>query len=120
MAQYGPGFVGNTSFENAVAAPYFGYQEPFVNASEFWYPVANGQYQSPKMLQNFTTSTAVPRQLGSFGSAHKKRKHRKVSKKAKKAKKIRTKKANRSTSLKKLLSLIKPTIRRSIAVSIDN
>ena len=47
---YGPGYKGQTSFVNALSAPYFGYQEPFINASEWWYPVAGGAYQSPNML----------------------------------------------------------------------
>jgi hypothetical protein len=50
---YGPGYKASTSFQNAVSAPYFGYQEPFMNASEWWYPVADSKYQSPGMLQNF-------------------------------------------------------------------
>ncbi len=52
-SQYGPGYTSQTSFENAVAAPYFGAQEPFLNASSWWYPVADNQYQSPGMLQNW-------------------------------------------------------------------
>ena len=52
-AEYGPGFLGQTSFENAVAAPYFGSQENFVNPSEWFLPVADNQYQSPQMLQNW-------------------------------------------------------------------
>lgn len=38
-------------FPNAVAAPYFGSELPFQNAPEFWYPVTNGAYQSPDMLE---------------------------------------------------------------------
>lgn len=61
----GHSFGAQTSFPNALAAPYFGYQEPFIQASEWWYPVADGAYQSPQMLQNF-----------SFG-ARNRRRHRK-------------------------------------------
>jgi hypothetical protein len=44
----GPGFPNNNgTFPNAKAAPYFGSMEPFQNASEWWYPVAKGAYQSP-------------------------------------------------------------------------
>lgn len=58
----GIGHEGPTSFTQKVYAPYFGSQEPFLNASEWWYPnpgskgapigkgVAN--YQSPGMLYN--------------------------------------------------------------------
>lgn len=45
----GPGYAGQTSYSNAYA-PYFGASEPFVNASDWWYPQANGQIQSPMML----------------------------------------------------------------------
>ena len=60
----GPGFGGSTSFKNGYA-PYFGSQEPFVNASEFWYPnTSDGamklspsnqptNYQSPGMLRSY-------------------------------------------------------------------
>jgi hypothetical protein len=60
----GPGFRGATSFQNGYA-PYFGGQEPFINASEFWYPnpteravklVPDNQptnYQSPGMLRSY-------------------------------------------------------------------
>lgn len=50
---YGPGYVGQTSFQNAVAAPYFGSPENFINPSSWWLPIANNQYQSPEMLQNW-------------------------------------------------------------------
>jgi len=64
MGGMGPGFAGPTSFQNGYA-PYFGGQEPFVNASEFWYPnpsagalklVPDNQptnYQSPMMLRPY-------------------------------------------------------------------
>jgi hypothetical protein len=52
-SEYGPGYMGQTSFENAVAAPYFGSQENFINPPEFFLPVADNQYQSPQMLQNW-------------------------------------------------------------------
>ena len=64
MGDMGPGFPGATSFQNGYA-PYFGGREPFVNASEFWYPnVSTGaanlvpsnqptNYQSPKMLRPY-------------------------------------------------------------------
>ena len=45
----GPGYAGQTSFPN-VYAPYFGASEPFVNASNWWYPRPNGVAQSPQML----------------------------------------------------------------------
>jgi hypothetical protein len=45
----GPGFKGQTSYSNAFA-PYFGGREPFVTASEWWYPYAGGVAQSPQML----------------------------------------------------------------------
>lgn len=60
----GPGYAGPTSFENGYA-PYFGAQEPFVNASQWWYPnpsansanlVPKNQptnYQSPGMLRSY-------------------------------------------------------------------
>ena len=60
----GPGFAGPTSFQNGYA-PYFGGQEPFVNASEFWYPNPSDgamklspsnqptNYQSPGMLRSY-------------------------------------------------------------------
>ncbi len=65
------GYKGQTSFPGAVSAPYFGYQEPFQLASEWWYPVADGAYQSPDMLKNFS----------SFGrrKSHKKRSHKRKS-----------------------------------------
>jgi hypothetical protein len=52
---FGLGYEAQTSFPNAKAAPYFGYEEPFINASEFWYPVSDGAYQSPQMLKNFSS-----------------------------------------------------------------
>jgi hypothetical protein len=45
----GPGFRGQTSYSNAYA-PYFGSWEPFVNASNWWYPYAGSAAQSPQML----------------------------------------------------------------------
>ena len=46
----GPGFKAQTSYSNAFA-PYFGNSgEPFVNASNWWYPYAGGVAQSPQML----------------------------------------------------------------------
>ena len=45
----GPGFNAQTSYSNAYA-PYFGASEPFVNPSEWFLPVTNGQIQSPQML----------------------------------------------------------------------
>jgi hypothetical protein len=45
----GPGYKGQTSYSNAFA-PYFGAGEPFVNASNWWYPYAGGVAQSPQML----------------------------------------------------------------------
>lgn len=53
-ATYGPGYKGLTSFENAVAAPFYGYDTPFINASEWFYPIADGKMQSPDMLKNFS------------------------------------------------------------------
>lgn len=58
--QMGPGYAGQTSFQNEWA-PYFGAKIPFVNASEWWYadPGSAGSlaksgkpsnYQSPNML----------------------------------------------------------------------
>jgi hypothetical protein len=52
---FGIGYEGQTSFPNAKAAPYFGYEEPFINASEWWYPVSNDMYQSPQMLKDFSS-----------------------------------------------------------------
>jgi hypothetical protein len=54
----GAGFAGPTSFQNGYAS-YFGGQEPFINASEFWYPNANPpgnkptNYQSPRMISSY-------------------------------------------------------------------
>ncbi len=45
----GPGYKGQTSYSNAFA-PYFGAAEPFVSASQWWYPYAGGVAQSPQML----------------------------------------------------------------------
>jgi hypothetical protein len=45
----GPGFEAQTSYSNAFA-PYFGASEPFVNASNWWYPYAGSAAQSPQML----------------------------------------------------------------------
>jgi hypothetical protein len=45
----GPGYEGATSYTNAYA-PYFGTSEPYVNASDWWYPYTNGEMQSPAML----------------------------------------------------------------------
>jgi hypothetical protein len=45
----GPGYEGQTSYTNALA-PYFGTSEPFVNASNWWYPYTGGAMQSPGML----------------------------------------------------------------------
>lgn len=45
----GPGFKGQTSYSNPYA-PYFGSQEPFVAASEWWAPVTGGVAQYPQML----------------------------------------------------------------------
>lgn len=45
----GFGDIAQTTYPN-VYAPYFGAKEPFVNASGWWYPVTNGQVQSPHML----------------------------------------------------------------------
>jgi len=46
---YGPGYNAQTSYPNA-SAPYFGSEQPFVNASNWWYPVGNVKVQSPMML----------------------------------------------------------------------
>ena len=45
----GPGYAGQTSYSNAYA-PYFGTAEPYINSSNWWYPVTGGQLQSPQML----------------------------------------------------------------------
>ena len=64
MGGMGQGFAGATSFQNGYA-PYFGGQEPFINASEFWYanPSAGAvklvpgnqrtSYQSPEMIRSY-------------------------------------------------------------------
>ncbi len=84
---FGPGFQAQTSFPSAVAAPYFGYEEPFINASEWWYPVGDGAYQSPAMLQNF--SSAFGRK-GSRKGRKGSRKGRKGSKKTRRSHKKRS------------------------------
>ncbi len=43
-------FGSQTAFPNSVGAAYFGNMEPFNNASEWWYPVADGKYQSPELF----------------------------------------------------------------------
>ena len=58
----GPGYKGATSFQNGYAN-YFGASEPFVNASEWFYPNPGTKggmigskptnYQSPKMLSMY-------------------------------------------------------------------
>lgn len=58
----GPGYKGATSFQNGYVN-YFGSQEPFVNASEWWYPdpgskggmigSAKTNYQSPNMIYKY-------------------------------------------------------------------
>ena len=45
----GPGFNAQTSYKNAYA-PYFGSFEPYVNASNWWYPYSGNKIQSPQML----------------------------------------------------------------------
>lgn len=47
----GPGYEGQTSYPN-VSAPYFGKSggESYINPSEWFLPVTNGQVQSPQML----------------------------------------------------------------------
>jgi len=74
---------GQTSFQNAVDAPYFGYSEPFINASEWWYPVAGGRYQSPDMLTKptQTPSTAFGRRMRKRRGKRMKRKMRESIKK---------------------------------------
>jgi hypothetical protein len=56
--QMGPGYPGTGAFPNAEGAPYFGSNEAFNNASEWWYPVAGSQYQSPQMLVKLPTPVA--------------------------------------------------------------
>ncbi len=46
----GPGYKGQTSFQNGVYSNYFGSAEPFLAASEWWAPVTGGVPQYPKML----------------------------------------------------------------------
>lgn len=58
----GPGYKGPTSFDNGYVN-YFGAPEPFVNASEWWYPNppskgeliggAPTKYQSPNMIYKY-------------------------------------------------------------------
>jgi hypothetical protein len=62
-AAKGPGFQGATSFQNGYSN-YFGAPEPFVNASEWFYPnpgssggmIGSGKtnYQSPNMLKMYS------------------------------------------------------------------
>ncbi len=87
-SHFGPGFQAQTSFPNAVAAPYYGYQEPFINASEWWYPVGDGAYQSPAMLQNFASA---------FGRRKSVRKGRKVSKRTHKKRSFGSRKSRKHT-----------------------
>ena len=58
----GPGYAGATSFKNGWS-PYFGGKEPFIQASEWWYPNPGSQgqligkapthYQSPGMVRMY-------------------------------------------------------------------
>jgi hypothetical protein len=43
------GYNAQTQYPT-VSANYFGSNEPFINASPWWYPVTGGQIQSPQML----------------------------------------------------------------------
>lgn len=63
MGGMGPGYPGPTSFQNGYA-PYFGGKEPFINASEWYYPNPSGvpnlapnnkptYYQSPQMISMY-------------------------------------------------------------------
>lgn len=62
LAAKGPGYRGATSFQNGYA-PYFGAPEPFINASEWFYPnpgskgqmigTAKTDYQSPNMIRMY-------------------------------------------------------------------
>lgn len=57
-SEAGPGYSGQTSFPN-VSAPYFGYNEPFINPSEWWLPKADGMYQYNQGLTYSGSSTPV-------------------------------------------------------------
>jgi len=55
----GTGYIGPTSFTEKVKSDYFGSGQPFLNATEWWYPsgpapklqgAGSSRYQSPQML----------------------------------------------------------------------
>ena len=49
-AEYGPGYDANSqqSYPNMLT-PYYGQSVPWVQPSNWWYPVGNGQVQAPEM-----------------------------------------------------------------------
>lgn len=55
----GTGYIGPTSFTEKVGSDYFGSEQPFLNATEWWYPsgpapklqgTGASRYRSPQML----------------------------------------------------------------------
>ena len=61
----GPGYAGPTSFQNGYAS-YFGGQEPFINASEFWYPNPSANASNLVPSNQPTNYQSFPK-LSSYG-----------------------------------------------------